>query len=372
MTASGISNSLVGRESGLSIGSEVPAECYASGAIAGLDRERHSILGPADDLRSNRQAELEIGPEEAAEQIAARGAADRRPPGLRMGCGAHPRRQPRRGEPAHRRGGFDPDRPIVFQCRSGSRSALATQVFRASGFEAHNIAGGLTAWVESGLELEPEDGTIAEPRPPSGLTPSYPGPRDAGLATPAAAAGPRHRRAAEAADGLSSRSPRTHTAPTRTSASTGSAPGSPRSSASSASAPTPSPPPACSRSRPRRWRSSSPCRLQEDSATKGDVQNLRGQLGAVEESASEAAQDDLASITDRLDSLEGQVSQLERRPGHRPRTSSRWSRTTSRSCAARSTTSSRRPTRVAPPRAAPVPTVERLAHVGPLVAISTS
>lgn len=50
--------------------------------------------------------------------------------------------------------------------------------------------------------------------------------------------------------------------------------------------------------------------LQEDSATKADLQNLRGQLGAVEESASEAAQDDLASISDGLDSLEGQVSQL--------------------------------------------------------------
>ena len=56
---------------------------------------------------------------------------------------------------------LDRERPVVFYCRSGSRSALATQAFGASGFDAHNLAGGLKAWVKDGLPLEPEDGRVA-------------------------------------------------------------------------------------------------------------------------------------------------------------------------------------------------------------------
>jgi rhodanese-related sulfurtransferase len=63
---------------------------------------------------------------------------------------------------------LDRDRPIVFQCRTGSRSGLAAQVFRASGFEAYNLAGGLHAWVEAGRELEPAGGLVADPRPDAG------------------------------------------------------------------------------------------------------------------------------------------------------------------------------------------------------------
>lgn len=60
---------------------------------------------------------------------------------------------------------LDRDHPVVFQCRTGSRSGLATQVFRASGFEAYNLAGGLRAWVDAGREIEPPGGIVAEPRP---------------------------------------------------------------------------------------------------------------------------------------------------------------------------------------------------------------
>ena len=60
---------------------------------------------------------------------------------------------------------FDPERPIVFQCRTGARSAMATQVFRASGFEAYNLGGGLEAWVDEGREIEPDGGNVAVPRP---------------------------------------------------------------------------------------------------------------------------------------------------------------------------------------------------------------
>jgi rhodanese-related sulfurtransferase len=56
---------------------------------------------------------------------------------------------------------LDRDVPIVFYCRTGSRSAVATEAFRGAGFEAYNLDGGLVAWVERGLPLEPEDGTVA-------------------------------------------------------------------------------------------------------------------------------------------------------------------------------------------------------------------
>jgi rhodanese-related sulfurtransferase len=56
---------------------------------------------------------------------------------------------------------LDQERPVVFYCRTGSRSAMAAQAFGASGFEAHNLAGGLEAWVKEGLPIEPEDGRVA-------------------------------------------------------------------------------------------------------------------------------------------------------------------------------------------------------------------
>jgi hydroxyacylglutathione hydrolase/adenylyltransferase/sulfurtransferase len=57
---------------------------------------------------------------------------------------------------------IDKDKPVVFQCRAGARSLMAAQALRASGYEAYSLAGGLLAWHESGLPLEPDDGTVAE------------------------------------------------------------------------------------------------------------------------------------------------------------------------------------------------------------------
>jgi rhodanese-related sulfurtransferase len=54
------------------------------------------------------------------------------------------------------------DRPVVFYCRVGGRSAVAAQAFRASGYDAYNLAGGLVAWAERGLALAPEGGRVAE------------------------------------------------------------------------------------------------------------------------------------------------------------------------------------------------------------------
>jgi adenylyltransferase/sulfurtransferase len=56
---------------------------------------------------------------------------------------------------------IDLDRPVVFYCRSGSRSAMATEAFRGAGFDAHNMLGGLQDWAAAGLPLEPADGYVA-------------------------------------------------------------------------------------------------------------------------------------------------------------------------------------------------------------------
>jgi rhodanese-related sulfurtransferase len=54
------------------------------------------------------------------------------------------------------------DKPVIFQCATGARSALATDAFRAVGFDAYNMQGGLSAWAEEGLPLEPQGGRVAE------------------------------------------------------------------------------------------------------------------------------------------------------------------------------------------------------------------
>ena len=53
------------------------------------------------------------------------------------------------------------DRTVVFVCRLGARSGLVTQAFRAAGWDAYNMAGGLTLWHERGLPLEPDGGEVA-------------------------------------------------------------------------------------------------------------------------------------------------------------------------------------------------------------------
>jgi rhodanese-related sulfurtransferase len=52
--------------------------------------------------------------------------------------------------------------PVVFYCRVGARSGMAAQAFRTAGYEAFNLSGGITAWRDAGLPLEPEGGHVAE------------------------------------------------------------------------------------------------------------------------------------------------------------------------------------------------------------------
>ena len=58
-------------------------------------------------------------------------------------------------------GSIDAGRPVVFYCRTGSRSSMAAQAFSAAGYDAHNLDGGLKAWVADGLPIEPADGHVA-------------------------------------------------------------------------------------------------------------------------------------------------------------------------------------------------------------------
>lgn len=54
-----------------------------------------------------------------------------------------------------RAGEIDPGRPSLIYCRSGSRSAMAVAALRAAGYDAHNLAGGMIAWLEAGLPTAP-------------------------------------------------------------------------------------------------------------------------------------------------------------------------------------------------------------------------
>jgi rhodanese-related sulfurtransferase len=58
-------------------------------------------------------------------------------------------------------GSIDAARPEVFYCRTGNRSAVAAQAFAAAGYDAHNLDGGLKAWVADGLPIEPAGGHVA-------------------------------------------------------------------------------------------------------------------------------------------------------------------------------------------------------------------
>jgi rhodanese-related sulfurtransferase len=59
-------------------------------------------------------------------------------------------------------GAIDRDRPVVFYCRVGARSMMAASAFRAAGYDAYTLGGGLLAWVDAGLPITPDGGYVAE------------------------------------------------------------------------------------------------------------------------------------------------------------------------------------------------------------------
>jgi rhodanese-related sulfurtransferase len=66
-----------------------------------------------------------------------------------------------------RAGEISREQPVVFYCRTGNRSSMAVDAFREAGYEAYNLAGGIEAWNAEGGQLEPDDGAVVAPLPPS-------------------------------------------------------------------------------------------------------------------------------------------------------------------------------------------------------------
>ena len=56
-------------------------------------------------------------------------------------------------------GDLDTTKPVVVVCRMGNRSGVATEMFRARGFDAHNLEGGMEAWEAEGLPFTAPDGS---------------------------------------------------------------------------------------------------------------------------------------------------------------------------------------------------------------------
>jgi rhodanese-related sulfurtransferase len=66
------------------------------------------------------------------------------------------------GELSARAGEIDRDRPVVFYCQGDNRSDMAAAAFAADGYDAVALSGGIQAWVEAGLPLDPSDGYVAD------------------------------------------------------------------------------------------------------------------------------------------------------------------------------------------------------------------
>jgi rhodanese-related sulfurtransferase len=56
----------------------------------------------------------------------------------------------------------DQEQPVVFYCRVGVRSEMAARAFRASGFDAYTMTGGLVRWADECRPLSPDEGYVAD------------------------------------------------------------------------------------------------------------------------------------------------------------------------------------------------------------------
>jgi rhodanese-related sulfurtransferase len=58
------------------------------------------------------------------------------------------------GQLASRMDELDRSHPVYVICATGNRSRAMTDLLRAAGFDAANVAGGTTAWARSGRPVE--------------------------------------------------------------------------------------------------------------------------------------------------------------------------------------------------------------------------
>jgi hydroxyacylglutathione hydrolase/adenylyltransferase/sulfurtransferase len=54
------------------------------------------------------------------------------------------------------------DKPVIFHCRLGGRSMMAAQAYRAAGYEAYSMAGGIELWDTQRRPMIPDGATVAD------------------------------------------------------------------------------------------------------------------------------------------------------------------------------------------------------------------
>ena len=57
---------------------------------------------------------------------------------------------------------IDRERPVIFHCRLGARSAMAAQAFRRAGYDAYSMAGGILRWANEVRPMVPEGARVAD------------------------------------------------------------------------------------------------------------------------------------------------------------------------------------------------------------------
>jgi rhodanese-related sulfurtransferase len=62
------------------------------------------------------------------------------------------------GQLPDRMGELEGSGPLVVVCRSGHRSALATEWLATAGFDAANLVGGMQQWAHHGMPVETDGG----------------------------------------------------------------------------------------------------------------------------------------------------------------------------------------------------------------------
>ena len=63
---------------------------------------------------------------------------------------------------ASKAGTVDTDRPVIFYCRIGARSAMAAQAFRGIGIDAYSMAGGIQRWAGESRPMIPDGAVVAD------------------------------------------------------------------------------------------------------------------------------------------------------------------------------------------------------------------
>jgi rhodanese-related sulfurtransferase len=64
-------------------------------------------------------------------------------------------------ELSERAGELDRERPVVVYCLGDNRAEMAAEALAGAGLKAMAMEGGIQAWVDAGLPIEPDGGYVA-------------------------------------------------------------------------------------------------------------------------------------------------------------------------------------------------------------------